>query len=231
MVTWPFRYSLILFLSALLLNLFLSPLNYSLKLLWAPLVDSFYHSNFGRRKSWLIPVQYLIGICLFILSYNIDSILSPPPSSETESISSGVMKESRAPRVYLLAVIFFVINFLCATQDVAVDGWALTMLSKRNVVYGSTCNTVGQTVGFTLGYLVFPALESPEVCNRYFRSIPQPEGMVTLAGELKNIHFVIFLSINQSKFLGFLFFWSMVFLITTTLVCLLKSESVPSKSE
>lgn len=160
-----------------------SPSNYSLKLLWAPLVDSFYHTNFGRRKSWLIPVQYLIGVCLFTLSYNIDSILGSPPVNNVEGIPNKVVMEPGVPRVYLLAVIFFVINFLCATQDIAVDGWALTMLSKRNVVYGSTCNTVGQTVGFTLGYLVFLALESPEVCNRYFRSIPQPDGMVTLAGK------------------------------------------------
>ena len=34
---------------------------YSMKLLWAPLVDSLYSSQFGRRKSWLVPAQYLIG--------------------------------------------------------------------------------------------------------------------------------------------------------------------------
>ena len=34
---------------------------FSMKILWAPLVDSVYISRFGRRKSWLVPVQYLIG--------------------------------------------------------------------------------------------------------------------------------------------------------------------------
>ena len=34
---------------------------FSMKLLWAPLVDSVYSTKFGRRKSWLVPVQYLIG--------------------------------------------------------------------------------------------------------------------------------------------------------------------------
>lgn len=28
---------------------------FSIKLLWAPIVDSWYWSAFGRRKSWLIP--------------------------------------------------------------------------------------------------------------------------------------------------------------------------------
>ena len=34
---------------------------YSMKLLWAPLVDSLYSPQFGRRKSWLVPAQYMIG--------------------------------------------------------------------------------------------------------------------------------------------------------------------------
>lgn len=34
---------------------------FSLKLLWAPIVDSLYISRIGRRKTWLVPVQYLIG--------------------------------------------------------------------------------------------------------------------------------------------------------------------------
>ncbi|CAI6348089.1 unnamed protein product [Macrosiphum euphorbiae] len=34
---------------------------YSLKLIWAPLVDSLYVQKMGRRKSWLILVQYSIG--------------------------------------------------------------------------------------------------------------------------------------------------------------------------
>ena len=41
---------------------------YSLKLLWAPIVDALFFQKMGRRKSWLIPVQYLIGIFMLILS-------------------------------------------------------------------------------------------------------------------------------------------------------------------
>lgn len=32
--------------------------------------------------------------------------------------------------VYTLTTVFFALNFLAATQDIAVDGWALTMLSR-----------------------------------------------------------------------------------------------------
>ena len=41
---------------------------FSMKLLWAPIVDTVYFSRFGRRKSWLVPVQYLIGIFMVVLS-------------------------------------------------------------------------------------------------------------------------------------------------------------------
>ena len=46
--------------------------------------------------------------------------------------------------------------FLVATQDIAVDGWALTLLSRANVGYASTCNSIGQTAGiFFLHYCHF----------------------------------------------------------------------------
>ena len=41
---------------------------YSLKLLWAPIVDSVFSRRIGRRKSWLIPVQYLIGVFMLVFS-------------------------------------------------------------------------------------------------------------------------------------------------------------------
>lgn len=41
---------------------------FSIKLLWAPIVDTVYWSRFGRRKSWLVPVQYVIGIFMLVLS-------------------------------------------------------------------------------------------------------------------------------------------------------------------
>lgn len=40
---------------------------YSMKLLWAPIVDSIYLKKFGRRKSWLVPMQYIMG--LFMIGF------------------------------------------------------------------------------------------------------------------------------------------------------------------
>lgn len=90
---------------------------FSIKLLWAPLVDSLYVSWFGRRKTWLIPTQYLIGLFMLVLSFRIKDIM-------------GDGEGAPPVDVFFLTVIFFMLNFLAATQDIAVDGWALTMLSR-----------------------------------------------------------------------------------------------------
>ena len=164
---------------------------FSVKLLWAPIVDSLYWSAMGRRKTWLVPTQYAIGAFMLILSHTVDTLLD----------SSG----SVGPNIYVLTSVFFALNFLAATQDIAVDGWALTMLSRENVGYASTCNTVGQTAGYFLGNVVFLALESVDFCNSYLRSEPQSTGLVTLS--------------------GFFYFWGIVFMVSTTLVMIFKRES------
>ncbi|GAA6065966.1 acetyl-coenzyme A transporter 1, partial [Tachysurus ichikawai] len=164
---------------------------FSLKLFWAPLVDSVYVQRFGRRKSWLVPTQYLLGLFMLGLSFTVDSLLQ----------TSG----AKGPDVIVLTAVFFMLSFLAATQDIAVDGWALTMLSKENVGYASTCNSVGQTAGYFLGNVLFLALESADFCNKYLRFEPQDQGIVTLS--------------------DFLFFWGIVFVVSTTLLAILKSEN------
>ena len=106
-------------------------------------VDSLYIRRFGRRKSWLVPVQYCIGVTMLLLAQNVDYYLDSTP-----------------PDVFSLTCMFFFLNFLAATQDIAVDGWALTMLQRHNVGYASTCNSVGQTAGYFIGYIGYMALES-----------------------------------------------------------------------
>ncbi|KAJ2949050.1 hypothetical protein O0L34_g5991 [Tuta absoluta] len=162
---------------------------FSVKLLWAPIVDAIFWPNFGRRKTWLVPVQYLIGIVMIIMSYSVMDWLGGPED---------------APAMSILTISFLFLNFLAATQDIAVDGWALTMLKRCNVGHASTCNTVGQTAGFFLGYVLFLALESPYFCNKYLRSVPEETGLVTLS--------------------SFLLFWGWIFIITTTFVAIFKHE-------
>lgn len=141
------------------------------------------------RKSWLVPTQYVLGLFMICLSGWVDELL----------------QGGDGPQVVPLTAVFFMLAFLAATQvgtrifrgaceaastfstlllpqDIAVDGWALTMLSRENVGYASTCNSVGQTAGYFMGNVLFLALESPDFCNKYLRAEPRTVGIVTLSG-------------------------------------------------
>ncbi|WAR13838.1 ACATN-like protein [Mya arenaria] len=165
---------------------------FSMKLLWAPIVDSLYVKKFGRRKTWLMPTQYLIGIFMLYLSTRVDGILG---KGENGSGNIDLMT---------LFVVFFFLNFLAATQDISLDGWAISMLARHNVGWASTCNSVGQTAGIFLGNVLFLTLESADFCNKYLRSQPSEQGIIT--------------------FSGFLYFWGFVFFTVTTLVLIFKPE-------
>lgn len=70
-----FHYLHVLFLFFLQAEFSLVNWPFSLKLLWAPIVDSVYSNRFGRRKSWLIPAQFLIGFFMIFLGANVDAWL------------------------------------------------------------------------------------------------------------------------------------------------------------
>ncbi|GAB5037645.1 acetyl-coenzyme a [Nannochloropsis oceanica] len=169
----------------------LASLPFSFKLLWAPVVDSTSFWGLGRRKAWLLPVQFLCGMLMLLASPLVGRWVGEGGPQET-------------PDVPLLTAYFFVLYALMATQDIAVDGWALTMLSRENVGLASTCNTIGQTLGYFLAHVGFLALNSAETCNRFLRREPLEEGMVSLG--------------------GFLLFWGWIFLSTTLLVALKAEE-------
>ena len=138
---------------------------YSMKFLWSPIVDAVYSKDLGRRKSWIVPIQLLTGFMFLWLGVNIDYWM------EQDQIAIGT-----------LTAVFFVLIFFSATQDIAVDGWALTLLSKDNVSFASTAQTIGLNSGYFLSFTVFLAFNSPEFSNKYFRTIPQNVGLVPLGG-------------------------------------------------
>eukprot|EP00051_Salpingoeca_urceolata_P028611 m.487620 g.487620 ORF g.487620 m.487620 type:complete len:528 (-) comp25159_c0_seq1:34-1617(-) len=167
---------------------------FSVKLLWAPIVDSVWHPAMGRRKTWLVPLQLLIAVTLFWSSTWVDAEL------ESEDIN-----------IWLLTYLFLGLYTLCATQDIAVDGWALTMLSKENVSYASICNSIGQSAGYYLSFIFFLMLSDVPTCNSYFRSEPSDEPLVTLG--------------------GFMLVFGFVFLATTIFVWVFKREKADDSIE
>ncbi|MCA9648998.1 MAG: MFS transporter [Myxococcales bacterium] len=102
-------------------------LPWTLKLLWAPLVDRYGHEGFGRRKSWLVPAQ--LGMLVVTLCF--------------------VAIEPRDGLV-LVATMFLVLNVFAATQDIAVDGLAVDLLRDRELAPGNAA----QVSGFKLGNIV-----------------------------------------------------------------------------
>ena len=68
--------------------------------------------------------------------------------------------ESQEIDLKSLTAVFLFLNILCSTMDVATDGWCISILKPGNVGYASTCQSVGLTTGFCVGYIIFTALES-----------------------------------------------------------------------
>ena len=57
---------------------------FSLKLLWAPLVDTVFLRRLGRRKSWIVPMQLLMGVFMIIFSSYVHELLEVErPGSDT----------------------------------------------------------------------------------------------------------------------------------------------------
>jgi PAT family acetyl-CoA transporter-like MFS transporter 1 len=83
---------------------------YSLKLLWSPIVDAVWSPNVGRRKSWILPIQTISGFSMIWLGKNINRMMKD--ASETDG------------GVWNFTWWWFALVFLCATQDIAVDGKA-----------------------------------------------------------------------------------------------------------
>jgi RhtX/FptX family siderophore transporter len=101
-------------------------LPWALKFLAGPLVDRYGSARFGRRRSWIVPLQLAATSTLFALAFF----------------------EGASIRVLVAAVLLT--NLLAATQDVATDGWAVELLEphERGLANGL------QVAGYRLGMIV-----------------------------------------------------------------------------
>jgi PAT family acetyl-CoA transporter-like MFS transporter 1 len=55
--------------------------------------------NLGRRKSWIVPIQAIVGVLLYLLGLNVDRLLLV-----------------EKPNVYLITFLFFTLVLFAATQ-------------------------------------------------------------------------------------------------------------------
>lgn len=113
--------------------------------------------------------------------------------------------------INFLTMMFGSLILAAATQDIAVDGWALTLLSPPNLSYASTAQTIGLGIGSALAFTVFLALNSVDFANRYFRSVPADVPLVTLGPYMK--------------------FWGLIYLVVTVWLVFFKTEDPVSATD
>lgn len=165
---------------------------YSLKLFWSPIVDAIYSRKLGKRKSWIIPIQSISGGLLIYLGNIMDNLIINPEK-----------------HLFKITINFLILILLSSTQDIAVDGWALTILSDEGLSYASTAQTIGLNTGYFISFTIFLALNSSDFINKYFRSIPLQYGWISLNNYLK--------------------FWGIIYLIITLYVYLKIKEDPKRK--
>ncbi len=93
---------------------------YTLKFLWAPLVDRFVPPLLGRRRGWMLVTQLLLAVAIMAMG-----AMSP---------SSALMP---------LALLAVLVAFLSATQDIAFDAYCTDVLRKDERGAGAAIKVMG----------------------------------------------------------------------------------------
>ena len=98
-------------------------LPYTLKFLWAPLLDRFTPVFLGRRRGWLLAAQILLALAIFGMS-----LVNPSSSA------------------LILAVICLLVTFFSASQDIVIDAYRRESLADEELGLGSTLYVYGYRV-------------------------------------------------------------------------------------
>ncbi|WP_245153513.1 muropeptide transporter [Allopusillimonas ginsengisoli] len=93
---------------------------YTIKFLWAPLVDRYSPPVLGRRRSWVFFSQLLLAVTIAAMG-----LLSP------------------AGHLGFLAVIAVIVAFLSATQDIAFDAYSTDVLRQEERAAGAAVKVLG----------------------------------------------------------------------------------------
>ena len=102
---------------------------YTLKFLWAPLVDKaripFLSDWLGQRRAWLYVVQVALALALWQLG-------ASAPTNEN---------------IGAFAFWAIVVAFLSATQDIVIDAYRIEILSDEEMPHGTAMNQFGYRTG------------------------------------------------------------------------------------
>ena len=139
---------------------------FALKILWASFLDKYFIKSFGKRKTYIVPCKYLVGVIYLIYSYYFDA--------DIDNLN-----------ITPIAIVMLLIITLEATADIAIDGWVLTILSEENVVLGPTCQAAGQGLGLFVSQFLFVQLTSTRFANTYIYSEPSSEPLMSYGTYLR----------------------------------------------
>ncbi len=95
-------------------------LPWSLKFLWSPLVDRYALPRPGRRRSWVLVAQVALALGFFALALFTWRVLGTDPATGRETLASGAAAT--------LGLVALFITFWSATQDIALDAYAVEIL-------------------------------------------------------------------------------------------------------
>ncbi|MDP4024844.1 AmpG family muropeptide MFS transporter [Methylobacterium sp. NEAU 140] len=130
-------------------------LPYSLKFLWAPMIDRLdvpvLAARLGRRRAWMVTTQVAVALCLVLMAF------SDPKTN-----------------LALLGLGAFLVAFCAASQDVVIDGWRIDaagsdfqgiLAATSNLGYrlglisaGAGALFIAASGGWTVAYLTMAAL-------------------------------------------------------------------------
>ena len=106
----------------------LTQIPWSIKFLWAPIIDSFriplLHRLLGQRKAWLFIIQINLILFIILIGY----------SNPTENLK-------------LTALLALIISFFSASQDVVIDAYRIEILNDDSQGAGAAMTQFGYRVG------------------------------------------------------------------------------------
>ena len=121
---------------------------WGLKFLWAPLIDRYGSPRYGRRRTFIIPLQIMSAALLFLIA------------------AYGTERDLGAVLMFVFAV-----NLFASTQDIATDGLALDVLAPDERGAANGIQVAGFRVGMVMGGGVLLMLVGPWGWSATFASM------------------------------------------------------------
>jgi PAT family beta-lactamase induction signal transducer AmpG len=159
---------------------------WTFKFLWAPLMDRFSLPFLGRKRSWMLLFQVLLAAGILLLA-----------------------RQGAAPSVPVVAALALFIAFCSASQDIAIDAYAVEVLQKdelgvavggRVALYrvamlaaGAVTITFGQKLGWPVVFVALALLYVP-LAGVVIAS-PEPPALIRPPSTLKAAVFDPFVSL------------------------------------